>query len=307
MYIRKSIIFFYLFFYGIKIFSQNIDSFRIYEDVKITVDKPAFLPKQQTIIILYALPNGHTTAQTMGKKMQKDDDWRYNVQHIKAQTEFIRSQLKKTTIIVCYLENTFKSWPLWKQKHEDHKQKISHIVDTLYTMFTGKKKFIYLNGHSGGGSFIFGLIASGEKIPAFIKRISFLDSNYGYDSSYMMKFVNWLNTVKNSHINIFAYNDSVVIYKGEPIKAATGTWYQSHQMLKDFMKYYSFQYSFTDSIIMYKNKKIEFFLKPNPDRKIYHTQQVELNGFIHSILSGTTKDSKGYTYYSKRSYQHLIE
>jgi hypothetical protein len=243
----------------------------------------------------------------MGKNMQKDDDWRYNVQHIKAQTEFIRLRLKKTTIIVCYLENDFKSWPLWNQKNEDHKQKINHIVDTLYNLFSGGKKSVYLNGHSGGGSFIFGLIASSEKIPAFIKRISFLDSNYGYNSSYMMKFVNWLNTFKNAHLNNFAYNDSVVIYKGNPVLAATGTWYQSHQMLKDFMKYYPFQYSFTDSIIMYKNKKIEFFLKPNPDQKIYHTQQVGLNGFIHSILSSTPKDSKGYTYYGKRSYQHLIE
>ena len=65
----------------------------------------------------------------------------------------------------------------------DPKDKMSHAT-ALIVDITGKKKEIYLNGHSGGGSFIFGYLAGVEKIPSQVKRISFLDSDYGYDSSY---------------------------------------------------------------------------------------------------------------------------
>ena len=64
-----------------------------------------------------------------------------------------------------------------------------------------------------------------------------------------------------------------------------------------------------DSLVIVKSKdeRVQFFFKLNPDRKILHTQQVELNGFIHSILSGTKKDSKGYRYYGARAYGQFIK
>ncbi|HYF29716.1 MAG TPA: hypothetical protein VD993_01210 [Chitinophagaceae bacterium] len=34
----------------------------------------------------------------------------------------------------------------------------------------------------GGGCFVFGFIDSYASVPAYVERISFLDSNYGYDS-----------------------------------------------------------------------------------------------------------------------------
>lgn len=63
-----------------------------------------------------------------------------------------------------------------------------------------------------------------------------------------------------------------------------------------------------DSLIWYKSsgRKIELILKTNPDKKIYHTIQVELNGFIHSILSGTCYEQKKYTYFGQRAYSDLI-
>ena len=60
---------------------------------------------------------------------------------------------------------------------------------------------------------------------------------------------------------------------------------------------------------MYKsdNGAVQFYFKINLNRGIYHTQQVELNGFIHSVLCGTPYDSKKYTYYSERAYSDLIK
>src|SRR5579875_1264049 len=122
------IVFSILLLFAINAVAQSkIDSFRMYRDVKITTDVPQ-LKYHHTLLILFALPNGNTTEQTMGKKMQPGDDWHFDIQHIKAQTEFIRQRLKENVIVI-YLENNYKSWPTWKQKHTAYKIEIQHIVD----------------------------------------------------------------------------------------------------------------------------------------------------------------------------------
>ncbi len=288
-----------------------IDSFRIHGDIKVTIDRLAHHSKEKhTVVIFFALPNGNSTEQTMGKKMQPGDDWHYDIQHIKAQTGFIRKQDDRKNYVVIYLENNYRSWPAWKTRNPDFRKKIPHLVDSLASLITGRKKEIYLNGHSGGGSFIFGYLAGVEKIPSSVKRISFLDSNYGYDSSYYPKFRDWLKEVKGAALNVFAYNDSIALLNGKPFVSATGgTWWRGHLMLKHFRDDFSFSEQNTDSLFIYKSKKanIQFYFKKNLNRGIYHTQQVELNGFIHSIFTGTRFESRKYVYYGKRAYRELIE
>jgi hypothetical protein len=304
------------FFFFIPVFSvaqrqaDSIFSFRMYGDVRITADWPShYFSKKKTTIILFALPNGNTTGQTMGKKMAVGDDWHFDIQHIRAQTIFLRQKLSSENIVVFYLENDYKSWPFWKQKHPDFTSLIPHIIDTLYRVIPAKNKSIFLNGHSGGGSFIFGYLAGVKKIPSTIKRISFIDSNYGYDSSYYPKLSEWLKK-KDAHLTVFAYNDSVALYNGKPVVSATGgTWYRSHLMLKHFSADLDFLEKKTDSLEIFqtKNRKVAFYLKYNLNRGIYHTQQVELNGFIHSVLYGTKNESKGYEYYGARAYGEYIK
>lgn len=288
-----------------------ITSFFAKDSVRVTIDKSEkHSKKRKTIITFFALPNGNTTEQTMGKRMQEGDDWHFDIQHIKAQTRFIRRELEGVNFVVIYLENNYKSWPAWKQRHPDFRAAIPHLIDSLSSLITGKRKEIYLNGHSGGGSFIFGYLAGVEKIPSSVKRISYLDSDYGYDSSYYPKFKYWLENVKGSALNVFAYNDSVALYNGKPVVSATGgTWYRSRLLLKHLQADFSFQKTRDDSLIIYKsdNERMQFFFKTNPDRKIFHTQQVELNGFIHSVFCGTPFDSRKYSYYTTRAYSDLIE
>lgn len=277
-------------------------------DVKITLDIPKYKYKK-TILIFYALPNGNSTAQTMGKKLEAGDDWHYDIQHIKAQTKFLREKLKKN-IAIAYLENDYKSWPSWKQKHSDYKKEIQIIFDSAFNLIPSKNKTVYLNGHSGGGSFIFGYIDGLEKIPSVIERITFLDSDYGYDSTYTLKFISWLKQNKKATLTVFAYNDSVALYNGKPIVSEKGgTWYRSHLMMENFKKNFSFHQTRNDSLIFYRssNNRISFFFKTNPERKIFHTQQVELNGFIHSILYRTKNENEGYEYFGQRAYSKFIE
>lgn len=289
----------------------NIYSFVI-EDVRITIDEPVQEGNGNgpPILVLYALANGNTTEHTMGRKTQPGDDWHFNIQHIRAQTKFVRQLLRPQRIVVAYLENNFKSWPLWKRNHPDFPQRIQKIVDTVRSRVNNGKNIVYLNGHSGGGSFIFGFLDAQTSIPSYVRRISFLDSNYGYDSLYGQKLIRWVRASRHHSLNVFAYNDSVAILDGKPVVSARGgTWYKSGLMREHLNAYFPLSIVRNDSVISYRNRtgQIWIFMKPNPERKILHTRQVEYNGFIHSILCGTRLDSRGYRYYDGRAYESLIE
>ncbi len=289
---------------------DSVFSFRFRNDVTITADLPRnFSSKKNTQIVLFALPNGNTTAQTMGKKMQIGDDWHFDIQHIAAQTRFVKNELPKENIIVVYLENDLKAWPQWKRVHENYTDILPAIVDTIIQVLAIKNYSLHLNGHSGGGAFVLGYIQSQKKIPDHINRISFLDSDYGYDSSFTKKFVDWLKKNRSNHLSVFAYNDSVVVYNGKPLVSPTGgTWYRSKLMMKDLSADFPFKITRNDSAVQYSSKnRINFFLVDNPDKKIYHTVQVERNGFIHSMLIGTKQESKDYVYWGKRAYENYIE
>lgn len=285
-------------------------SFTMGADATITIDAPARPQSKNLLLICFALPNGNTTAETMGKKLLPGDDWHFDIQHIRAQTAFIRGVLQNTTVVVAYFENTYKSWPAWKTYHEDYAARVKQMVDTVYGLLPAKNKAVYLNGHSGGGRFIFSYLDAVPVVPAYVERISFLDSDYGYDADYFPKLNTWLQASKKHALNVFAYNDSVALYDGKPVVSATGgTWYRSHCLLNDLSAAgHAMTKLQDDSLIVYasQNKRIQFFFKTNPERKIYHTVQVERNGFIHSILCGTKYDSKGYTYFGPRAYQTLI-
>jgi len=124
-------ILFFIFISSVDI-AQTIQQFSIYDDVKITIDVPKnYSATRKSIIILYALPNGNTTEQTMGKKIKEGEDWHFDIQHIKAQTNFIRNELNKQNIVVAYLENNYRSWPSWKTKHANYIAKVQHIADTI--------------------------------------------------------------------------------------------------------------------------------------------------------------------------------
>ncbi|MBS1640611.1 MAG: hypothetical protein JSR12_11190 [Bacteroidetes bacterium] len=291
--------------------SDSVFSFRFRNDVTVTIDFPSSFNKNKTTqLIVYALPNGNTTAQTMGKILKEGDDWHFNIQHIAAQTKFIRNKIMNENIVVVYLENDLKAWPAWKKQHTNYTTIIPLIIDTVIETLHLKKYYLHLNGHSGGGSFIFGYLQAFQQIPSIVKRISFLDSDYGYDSTYTTKFTSWLSSNKQHYLSVFAYNDSVVLYNGKPLVSPTGgTWYRSKLMMKDLSKTFQFAQTKNDSVMQFSalNKRINFLLIDNPEKKIFHTTQVERNGFIHSVLIGTKFENSNYNYWSERAYTQFIK
>ncbi|MCX6333104.1 MAG: hypothetical protein NT092_02230, partial [Bacteroidia bacterium] len=132
----------------------------------------------------------------------------------------------------------------------------------------------------------------------------------GYeDTIHGPKLTRWLESGKHKFLCTLAYNDSVVIYNGKPLVSPTGgTWYRSKMMMHYLSNSFRFRVKETDSIQWNSalRRRVEIILKSNPDKKIFHTTQVELNGFIHSMLSGTKYENKGYSYFGKRAYSDYI-
>ena len=282
------------------------------DSMTININAPLhFHKKGETFLVLFALPNGNSIEWTRGRKMSPGDDWHFDIQHIAAQTRFVRDLDKKNNYIVVYLMADQKSWPAWRRSAGlAGKLKIKNLVDSLADIFKSCRPKIILNGHSGGGSFIFGYLDAVEKIPEKVERICFLDSDYSYDDSlHTKKFADWLQN-QNHHLFVLAYNDSIVIFNGKPLVSPTGgTWYRSRLMQRKLSELFSFKTQSDTAFLKHSalNKRVRIILKENPNSLIYHTVQVEKNGYILSVLSNSKYDSRKYfTYFGDRAYQKYI-
>ena len=155
--------------------------------------------KKKTLIIFYALPNGNSIEWTMGKPLQPGDDWHYDIQHIAAQTRYLRAAMNDRNIIVVYMATKLKNWPAWKKQQGNGPSEIKRMVDSITGIFAPYHPEIMLNSHSGGGSFIFGYLDAVSKIPGFVQRIAFIDSDYGYEETiHSRKLIQW-QTIGQPH------------------------------------------------------------------------------------------------------------
>lgn len=260
-------------------------------------------------LVFYALPNGSSIEHTIGKVMTPGDDGKFDIQHIGAQTRYLRGSNPGYNLVIAYLENNLRSWPAWKAKHMDHSKIIHQITEQLRERFSSFDHYTVLNGHSGGGRFIFSYLDHSPEIPEHVRRIAFLDSDYGYEEIYGKKLTSWLERTSENKLLVLAYNDSIALYEGKTFVSPTGgTWYRSKMLYRNLSENFNFSKEENDSLIWYftADKQIEIVLKKNPHREIFHTEQVEYNGFIHSMFSGTEKEEKAYRYFGERVYNHLI-
>jgi len=292
---------------------ENQTSFVIQPGVKICINSPPaadFAPDKPVRLIFYALPNGNTIAQTLGHKRRPGDDWHFDIQHIAAQTRFLRALITNRTVVLVCVETASKSWPAWRKTYGD--KEIPQIIDEIKSRFGDYRLEIVLAGHSGGGSLIFGYMNSVEKIPDEIERIAFLDSDYAYDNSlgHAAKLTAWLADSDRHFLTVLAYDDAAALLDGKSfVTAEGGTWGRSHAMLKDLGTQFEFP-SRTNSIGLEsysaQNGRIQFLLKENPAHEILHTVQVERNGFIHAMVTGTADEGQGYEYFGPRAYAQWI-
>ncbi len=292
-------------------FNERTLSYSIEPEIKVQINAPAILTTNKPLkLIFYALPNGNTIEQTIGKQLKPGDDWHYDIQHIGAQTRFLRGVLTNYNVVVVYMEAAQKSWPAWWKAHSDQPHLIPQVVASIRQIFKDFDMRVTLSGHSGGGRFIFAFIDSVDRIPDDIERIAFLDSNYAYSKKdHYEKLVQWLHASDQHCLSILAYNDAVALLNGKTfVSASGGTWGRSHAMLEDMEPDIKFTSETNSGLETYSalNGRAKFLLKENPDKKIFHTVQVERNGFIQSILSGTPLEGSSYLYFGDRAYTNWI-
>ena len=294
-------------------FGERIADFMLEPEVKVRLNVPppeSFHADRPVLLVLYALPNGNTIPWTLGKRLAPGDDWRFGIQHVAAQTRFLRDRLTNHTVVLACLESGPKSWPAWRRQHGD--AAIPRIIEAIRAPFATNRVEIVLTGHSGGGSFTFGYLNTQERLPAEVIRIAFLDSNYGYDATkgHRVKLAEWLRASDRNRLVVLAYDDANALLDGKPfVSASGGTWGRSAAMLEDFSGSFGFT-SATNAAGLRAHRaldgRIAFFLKENPERKIFHTVQVEKNGLIHALLVGTPEENAGYEYFGPRAYERWI-
>ena len=291
---------------------ELVREIRLPDEIRLFINAPAgelMSSNRPVELIFYALPNGNTIEQTIGKTLQPGDDWHFDIQHIGAQTRWLRQVITNRTLVVVYLEAGLKSWPAWRKKYDDHR--LAQIVTGVRGIFPATNTEVVLAGHSGGGSLIFGYLNAVDAIPDWIKRIAFLDSDYAYDTGrHAEKLRHWLTASPENHLCVLAYQDYLARLNGKPfVSEAGGTWGRSHVLLNDLGGQFQFSSRTNDGLEQFTttNNQIEFLLKENPEAKILHTVQVERNGFIQSLLSGTASEGKDYQYLGPRAYSAFIE
>jgi hypothetical protein len=295
--------------------NEQVKTFMYEPEVKIHINAPSvaeFDRSKHTQVIFYTLPNGNTTAQTIGCQRKDGLDWHYYIQHIGAQTRALRAEIKDQNIIVIYLEAGMRSWPTWRKKQGYKPELITGLVDNVTAMLDLEDYEIVLSSHSGGGSFLFGFINGYDEFPKKLKRISFMDSNYGFDvdDGHGTKLLNWLKKSKDHQLTVLAYDDREITYNGKKVVGPTGgTFRATHRMIDRFEKELKLTKTSEGDYDRYKgmNGQIDLITHNNLANKILHTVLVEKNGFIHSMTVGTKYEDKVGIFYGPSAYDEWVQ
>ncbi len=296
--------------YAQRVAAEKTEEIDFEGGVRCVVNSPGKIdPTKPTRLVLYAGPGGNTIEQTIGRRVGPKDDGPFDIQHIGAQTRWLRARLSDVTLVVAYLQTEQKSFVLWKRAHPDHPARVVAMVAALREKFPGAK--LVLTGHSAGGSFTFSYLDGVEKIPDDVERIALLDSNYAYDAAFGhgAKLAAWLAATDEHRLVVLAYQDYVALLDGKTfVSEPGGTWGRSQAMLRDLGEHMNFTRTEAAGLQTHvaRGGRVEFFLKENPEKAVLHTRQVELNGFIHAMLAGTERQGQGYVYLGARAYGEWI-
>lgn len=266
-------------------------------------------------IALYALPNGNTTEQTIGKIPGEGESWRFDIQHIGAQARLLRAMMPELPLVVAYVEAHGLSWPGWRQRHPDNAAMIQELLDAIDAQVPGDKPTWTITGHSGGGSFLWGFLNGVERIPESVTRIATLDSNYSFSHAegHGDKIVEWLKR-DGAHnvLVVMAYDDRLIELDGKRVVSDTGgTWRATHRMLGRLMGDFDLQRADDPAGLARRWRglggRIDVILYTNPGNQILHTVMVgEYNGFVHAMTAGTRLEGEGVPL-GPRSYSDFME
>jgi hypothetical protein len=294
-------------------FGEQVREEWIAEDVRVLANAPArFDPKKPTRLVIYATPNGNTIEQTLGCATAKDLDWHYDIQHVAAQIRKLREVSPDENVVLVCIEADGLSWPAWKRKFKDGPTRVKKVVEILRGWVPGEKVHVSLVGHSGGGSFLFGLIDAAETIPDFVDRIVFLDANYSYSDTdkHGDKLLVWLKADRTKRLVVIAYDDRNIMLNGKPVIGPDGgTFRATERMHKRFAMDIPFAETTADDITTRTalDDRLALLVHTNPKNRILHTALVgEMNGLLRALTDPATKPAWG-TFGGPRAYAKWVQ
>jgi hypothetical protein len=296
-------------------FAEKCLTQSIAPDARIHVNSPVdahSAPARATRLIVYALPNGNTIEQTLGCRMAEGLDWHYDIQHVAAQVRLLREAVPDERIVLVCAEAGGLSWPNWRRTHADANANIARMLDDWRRRFAAPDCKVLLAGHSGGGSFLFGLIEAGDAIPEYIDRIAFLDANYSFDAAlHAAKLERWLDGGDSRRLMVLAYDDREITYEGKKVVGPTGGTFRATQRMRDaFAKPFGLVETvkppFHETLGL--AGRVHFYVHPNPENKILHTALVgEMNGLVHVATLGTPLEETWGTFGGPRAYTKWVQ
>jgi hypothetical protein len=283
-------------------FDERVREQWIGDDVRVVANAPAgFDAKKPTRLVIYATPNGNTIEQTLGCAMTDGLDWHFDIQHVAAQVRKLRAMSPGENIILACIETEGLSWPAWKRKSTDGPARIQKVVETLRSWVPGDDVRIALTAHSGGGSFLFGVIDGGDAIPDTIERIVFLDANYSYSDAdkHGDKLLAWLKADRARRLVVIAYDDRTITLNGKKVVGPDGgTFRATERMRTRLAKDIEFSENMADDIVTRTglDGRIALLVHTNPKNVILHTRLVgEMNGLIRGLTESSFGAPRTYT------------
>jgi hypothetical protein len=296
-------------------FEEQVKTYTFEPEVTVHINAPAasaFDSSKPVQLVIFALPNGNTIAQTIGCQKAADRDWHFYIQHIGAQTRRLREVLTDRNLVVAYVEAGGKSWPAWRGKHEDSSPRIAALVDSIREHFPADTTTVALTAHSGGGGMLFGFINQVEQIPDWIERIVFLDANYSYSEKdrHAEKLEAWLQRSPRHYFGVVAYDDREIEVDGKKVVGPNGgTYRRTQEMIARFGRDLPLEEKTSGAHGSWRgcNGRLDIELFENPENKILHTVLVEKNGFIHALTFGTPHEGHAGELFGPPAYEQWIQ
>ncbi|MBN2021974.1 MAG: hypothetical protein JW809_04205 [Pirellulales bacterium] len=268
---------------------------RLPSGVRMFVDAPADLRAKERLLIVYATPNGNTLEQTLGAAASKGLDFRFDIQHVAAQTRRFRELDPSRDVVLAVVQSPVLSWPAFRQNNAKAGEIIRELVGSLAEGCGAKR--IVLACHSGGGSFVLGYISAVDAIPSSVERIILLDANYSYsdEARHGDKLLAWLEGDAQRRLVVVAYDDREVTYNGKKVVGPEGgTFRASQRMIARFHRDGELAEQNRGPLrrVTGRNGQIDMLLHMNPDNKILHTALVgEMNGLLYGLALGTAREA----------------
>src|SRR5262245_9451451 len=295
-------------------FDEQVWEAWVETEVRVLVNAPPAMQSDRPIhLVLFATPNGNTIEQTLGCVTKAPLDWHFDIQHVAAQIRRLCEVSPEENIVLACFEAEGLSWPTWRRKTPEPGEHLKRAIDAVRSRLPAQPKRITLTGHSGGGSFVFGVINAYENIPGEIERIAFLDSNYAYadNEKHGDKLLAWLRGDTARRLIVIAYDDRKITLDGKLVVGPDGgTFRASKHMMDRFARDIDLVESKDGDFVNHSglDGRISFRVHSNPNNKILHTVLVgEMNGVLQALTEGTPTESAWGKFAGPRAYTKWVQ